>query len=204
MALITEVEFDLSRMGGGDAPRHPGRHVSGVIRYLEVIVNPKIAEKRQADADMSPEDLQRMNTYREMGFMWEEVFEREFARRMFTARQRDGVIKQEPMEKDGIHMTPDGFSLSEWVLEEYKLTWRSAKRLADMEADFWAWFVQIKAYCYAYKTFKARLFVFFVNGNYAPQVPQARRFDMTFTPTELEANWKMILKGHSSMQAKGL
>lgn len=196
MALIREIEFDLSRAGGSDAPRHPGLHVSSIIRHLEVTADPRLAAKRQSDADMSEEDLKRMSNFRELGFMWEQVFEKQFAARMIARRN---VVAQDPIEKDGIHMTPDAFDIVNWVLEEYKCTWKSSSKVSDLENEFWAWFVQMKAYCYALKTFKARLFVFFVNGNYKGSGPQARWFDIEFKPRELETNWQMILKGRASM-----
>lgn len=170
-------------------------HCTSIIRDLEnTAINPG---KFQPDSELSVEEVQRLENYRLMGHLWEDVFSRSFAKyQMIPTRN---VVEQDPLELDGITMTPDAIDIANWVLEEYKCTWKSANRIANLEVDFWAWFVQIKAYCYALKFQKARLFVLFVNNDWSPPAPKARRFDMEFSPRELMMNWDMLRKHRSRM-----
>lgn len=205
MALITEVEVDLSHLVGGSgpgapAPRTVGVHVSSIIKYLHGKTDEVIARRKEIDA--LPEDERRKAyTYWEMGFAWEQIIADILGPRMFSRRI---VVDQEEIEVDGILMNPDAYSIPDQTGEEYKATWRSAKNVSDLEGNFWPWFAQMKAYAYGLKTLKYRLFVYFVNGNWQPPVPMVRRFDITFSPRELELNWKMILQGRDDMIKKGL
>jgi hypothetical protein len=113
------------------------------------------------------------------------------------------------IQKDGIWLTCDGVDLVEeppragltndpqddWVLEEFKLTWLSSNHPLDGR-KFRHWFWQIKGYCWAWETCRARLRVFYVNGNYAPKQPLYHSYELLFTYEELKTNWQMIT-GHA-------
>lgn len=200
MALITEVDVDLSHLvgewGPDAAPTRPaGLHVTSIIRAALKLAGNK--KKWKDDDLMTDEERHTAQVRWEMGFAWEQVFEAVLAPRMFSRRQ---VVRQEPLQVEGIWLSPDAMSVIDWTLEEYKLTWRSMSSVSDLEGEFDSWFMQIKAYCYALKTFKARLFVFFVNGNYRGSGPTVRRFDITFTPQELKSNWAMILNNRELVE----
>lgn len=205
-----DFEFDNDEMRGGvglayarPTPRSTHLpHVSNIIRDLEnTITKPG---QRRDDSDISGADRERLNRYREMGFMWELVVEETWKRRMQQRRAGD-LISQEEIEYDGILMTPDGLYIPDWCNEEYKATWRSMKRAAldAIMAEFWAWFVQIKAYCLGQGTHTSRLFVFFVNGDYRPMVPRSKRYDIEFSDQDLDENWLMIKQHERHMRLQG-
>lgn len=197
MAHVVEVEYDLKEVAGGlalslpgPAPRSTGLHVSGIIRDID---NRLIHRgERQLDAELSPDELRRMGNYRDMGFMWEQVFTEVFAQR--ERLKLDGIHQQE-MERDGIYGTPDWIAIDPWRVVDFKCTWRSSRRVPNIQEDFRTWFMQLKAYCYMVKTAHAELIVFFVNGDYLQSGPQRRRFQITFGMRELVDNWE-LLKRH--------
>lgn len=204
-----DFEFDNDEMRGGvgvayatPTPRSSHLpHLSNIIRDLEnTITKPG---QRRGDADISTAERETLNRYREAGFIWEIVVEQTWKRRM-QQRQTD-MISQTEIEHDSILMTPDGLYIPDWILEEYKLTWRSMKRAAldSIQSEFWAWFVQMKGYCLGMGTTTARLFVFFVNGNYSPMVPRTKRYDIEFTGQELDENWLMIKQHERHMRMQG-
>lgn len=131
-----------------------------------------------------------MGNYREMGFIWEQVFTEIFAKRMKL--RLDGIHQQE-IERDGVFGTPDWIALSPWRVVDFKATWRSAKRVVNLQEDFRTWFMQLKAYCMMMRTARAVLYIFFVNGDYASSGPQIRQFDIIFGMKELVDNWNMML-----------
>jgi hypothetical protein len=62
------------------------------------------------------------------------------------------------------------------------------------DKKFWHWLVQIKAYCHLLDTTRARLHVFFVNGDYAShRDPQYRSWDLGFHEGEIAENWSMLV-----------
>ena len=159
--------------------RAPGCHVSGVIKSLEKRYG---RLQGRTDIDEKPDDY--WNDYRTAGFLIERAF-RELLSDLNLVRPGELCV-------DGVHMTPDYLDANEWVLEEWKCTWRSSGW--DIEDPKWdSWFMQIKAYCHALGTLRARLRVFFVNGSYKPRVPQMKAWEMEFTERELQENWQMIL-----------
>ena len=199
--LIQEVGFELGPVVGGLTPEalRPGVvHCTSIIRDLEnTALNPG---KFKPDHELSAEEVLQLEAYRLMGHLWEDVFSHAFAHHQMIPSRN--VVEQESLALDGISLTPDAMDIRNWVLEEYKCTWRSSARIANLQEDFWAWFVQIKAYCYALKCRKARLFVLFVNNDWAPPKPKPRRFDMEFSERELEMNWAMLVQHRGRMLAQ--
>lgn len=225
--LIVPVEFEIGDpMGGPDAidlvPRRPGMHISHIASDLYQKLYPG---KRQPFEDMDAETQLQMQAYREMGFMWEEVFTQVFRTRQFgrNHRQNRGLMLQAslsvcehgvefehtpcpqacaPSESTIITLSPDGNDTIDRTLEEYKCTWRSSSRLTTFEEDFWDWLVQTKAYCFVLRYLRVRFFMYFVNGNYAPRKPHVRRMDIEFTPEDLIKNWNMLMGHRRRMLAK--
>jgi hypothetical protein len=209
MAEIVEVEFDLASLqeGGLDleyrAPllvHDKDLHATSILYDLDAKLN---RTKRKTDAEHTEDELRILNRYRFAGHMWEMVLRELTKRTPLPDLPKRNVIEQEPIKLDHINLTPDGLDIGypEWVLEEYKCTWKSADRLANLEEDFWLWLAQIKAYCYALKCRRARLFVMLMCGNWKPPVPDWRRLDMRFSQRELDLNWSMMLKHRDRMLA---
>lgn len=196
------VDSDGNRLGTG---RASGRHISDTIKYL----------RKVRGAKGGPEDEQeglRMFA----GFMWEAALEWAFRLLMSL---RDGVLKQAKCFLDGLHGSPDALDVTdeaEYVLEEYKLTWRSMRWIEAIkpkkdwipasfeeafETNFFDWSLQIPAYLQCLSKVlgrpvrRARLYVFFVMGDYSFQAkrgPRIRVFELEYSDDELEQNWSVL------------
>lgn len=170
-------------------------HVSEIIRWVEVKTG-----KREARGN-SEEDNSRLALYTSMGWAWEEICRNALVR-VWTSDHHnhpDRFICPGELESDGIVGTPDWFDAEDLVVEEMKATWRSSNR--EITTDFWSWMVQIKAYCHLLGILDARLRVFFVNGNYAPTIPQIKMWYLSFNEREIADNWVM-LKANAQAMAK--
>ena len=178
---ITEIDEEMPTLGSSNFTRSPGIHLSDVLRSLNKTLN----RTKTSDWDMDPT--------RAVGLLWEEVLNRAFAD---SLGERCGEIC-----KDGVIMTPDGFHVEDWELEEAKATWRSMNReLTD--PSFWDWFAQMKAYCYATGTQVARLRVLWVAGDYRGSGPKYQRYRVEFTENELNDNWQMLMNHKKTMEDK--
>lgn len=218
MAQIVEAPFelDLNELKSGIEtdvlllePRSPGLHQSDLIRDLEnTVLKPGL---RKPDIDISDDEMATLNRYREAGFMWEIILESVFKRRRIDNLNPKKFLRQVEIQHDGVFKTIDALQLEDRKkgipkrVLEFKLTFRSAGRaqLDRIESEFWSWFVQLKGNCLAWDTRIASLFVFFVNGNYKPTVPQTRRFDIAFTDEELLQNWSMLKQHEVIMRREG-
>lgn len=196
---VTELPIDLSFPQRIEGPlpdedavtgRTPGLHLSDIYKDLEMSLPTAMREA-------SPEDLL---FYAAGGFMWEHVFSMAFAR----AYKEKGVIKLGEMQVDGIYCTPDNVRVEPWRNVETKCTWRSARKLEDIEKFFWPWLVQAKGYSKLIGTLETELHGFFMNGDYKPPIPCTRSLLLTFNARELEENWDMILRHAERMRKKGL
>jgi hypothetical protein len=113
---------------------------------------------------------------------------------------RSGVVKQIAVQRDGIHMTPDGFNSVAGELESYKVTrrtLRNARTQEDFESNFWAWCVQEKSYCLAVGVDTVRWIVLWAAGDYSRgpgSGPQMLTCVATFTAAELVENWRVVLR----------
>lgn len=169
-------------------PRSSGVHVSEIIRSIENEVTKK--GKRKPQQELSEDERRRMGAYTSAGFAWEEIIRRHLVEMQITSNDRYSSPGE--VERDGIFGTPDWFDIEDFCVEEFKCTWRSSRR--DISADFWSWWVQIKAYCWMLGVETARLRVFFVNGDYRESGPQIRQWQASFDEAELKANWKMLVQ----------
>jgi len=186
VTLRTETVADLQHIAGPS--RSEGLHVSGVLKSILLALEP---ERFGGEMDW---------TKIELGFAVERLIERAFAE-----RQRN-IVRIGELEKDGISGSPDGVSFDdplapgEMIVHEIKCTWMSATGCPEHK-KFVHWLWQIKAYCYLAETTRARLHVFFVNGNYKDErSPLYREWDLTFHEGELAENWMMITNAASALR----
>jgi hypothetical protein len=145
------------------------------------------------------------------GFLWERALEfaaagmpldeaLEVAFKRYMVSVRGSVTKQIAVERDGIHMTPDGFNPVTGELESYKVTrrtLRNARLQEDFETNFWPWCVQEKSYCLAVGVDTVRWIVLWAAGDYSKgpgSGPQMLTSVATFTAEELMENWRVVLK----------
>jgi hypothetical protein len=162
------------------APRSKGLHLSDIINDIERVMYPKEYERTQGMTNP---------VWAEIGFKWERVLDLE---NRFSAAWKDGLGKR-PGEivRDGIIMSPDGECVADGYIEEYKCTWKSAKKTP---VDIWRWMVQTKAYCYGMGVNVVKFRVCYVNGYYDfNEGPVRKTFLIEFTDEELEGNWSMIV-----------
>ncbi len=221
---IHMVDGEGREMGEG---RSPGLHWSTVVNRLIEIEK----GKPQTGIPGEQEFVRMALGFVLEGFI-EDSFKRWMAASAGNERQvvtqtelgMDGVL----MTLDGIDYSSDPP-----VVEEYKATWKSMNKLGSrgwspeawnqlhptfndndlmliadgLYAEFWGWLVRIMGYCRAVGTTQARLIVLFVNGDYSYKPghgPQMRRFDLTFTPEEIEDNWVMGRRMAAILEKEGV
>lgn len=181
---LTTLEEQLPSTFFSDDPhdRSEGLHLSNILEDIEVAMfNPN----RGGDIDL--------NVFRTMGFVWEQVIERILAYNMV---EKGLLIRPGELKLDGIYLTPDGISVVDWTLEEWKCTWKSMRHGIDSD-KFWRYWAQAKAYCKAIKSTRVRLRVFYVNGSYSwndkkESGPRIHTYEAQFTQREIDENWSMI------------
>lgn len=199
-------EIDPKTMASGvgeefesPAPRSAGFHISNILRDIENRLL-KRGQRKPYD-DLTDQEKSRMGKYTEMGFIWEVVVESVWKRRMLSRRKEAGAIRQTEIERDGIYMTLDAVIPGKpWIVEEYKATWLSSRHPIE-GPKFWYWREQQKGYCGAVDTNRSNLFVFHVNGDYRESGPQAKAWEIEWSPRELAENWQMVTR-HRDLMAK--
>lgn len=189
---------ELRAMGEG---RSAGLHLSAVIRAMMVAAGESVGP---VEGDQEGVRLQE-------GFLWERALEymvaglpfdeaMEVAFKRYLVSLFRPVVKQVVLEKDGIHMTPDGLDWKIGRLESYKVTRKSLRRALakeDFEANFWNWMVQEKAYAWAAGVDSCRWVVLWAAGDYSKgpgSGPRVLECVCTWTVDELKANWDAVLR----------
>jgi len=174
-------------MGSG-VPRSEGLHLTDVIKSLET----KLGVGYKGDG------FEDIFLTMEMGFWWEDVLALAFARRHAVRLDEvccdgiigspDGIIPDPGMhDADGnVLVDPSG----NIVLEEYKLTWKSAKKPLN---DVWKYMVQAKSYCHMLGFDTVIFRACYVFGYWNGKGPLYREAYIKFTEEELENNWNMIV-----------
>lgn len=201
---------------GLDASLMPMGHGRGEELHLGAILKEKkIAAGENVDDIPGEQPWLRA----QCGFLWEvaveyvvagmpidEAIELAFKRHMRALRP---MARQLKLELDGIRMTPDG--LWERASLSWKATWRGlgkAATLEDFEANFWTWHDAEKAYCYGMQKAgllpegeaTCRFEVLWIRGDYrGAGGPKALGCEVTWTPEELEENWRIILQVRERM-----
>lgn len=166
--------------------RSPGLHASEIYNDLYQDLEPKRYKR-----GTTPNPL-----YLEMGLMLEHILEEALVRRLSNLER-----PSEFMTKEGIAYSPDGLEFcpdGSIVLLEYKCTTMSSKDMPHEPGNgfppkFDKYMTQMKFYARNLGTTKARLYVFFVVGNYAPPVPELLVWDLEFTQQELEECHRMMI-----------
>lgn len=198
--LVTPIPFNIAEINVGHdtSPRTPGLHVSAVIRDIANRITKK--GERPAWDTQTDEERLKGSTYQALGFAWERVLERALSEQY--EQEHDFLVRPGEQYLDGIYLSPDPFDLRDGVLEEWKCTWKSSNKFADIEKFFWEWTVQIKSYLKALGLTQCRLRVYFVNGDYKDSGPQVKCAMLTFTQREIDENWRMITN-HAKGMADG-
>jgi hypothetical protein len=189
-------------MGEG---RPAGLHLSEIIHRMKVAMGENVSE---IEGDQPYMRMQE-------GFLWETAVEYmiagmplddaiELAFKRYMVAIRSDVCTQIKLEKDGIHMTPDGFNEAEGELESYKCTRKSFRGARDeFESSFWPWLVQEQAYAYALGVDTVHWIVLFQAGDYSKGKgtgPRAMQATAVFTPEELVKNWEVVLTNAKGMR----
>lgn len=185
--------IDTLARGDHGTPRTSGVHQSGIIQALLQAMDPN----RYAN----PVTEQAKSVYFAAGFAFEQVvegalltaLEDRIAENLMAAMEveRPGEIASE-----GILQSPDGLEFDTETVHEFKLTWMSSREgIAGPGAKKWLW--QIQGYLHTLGWTKAILWVLWVNGGYAPPVPQFMAYQLEFTPFEIAENWAMLLANKS-------
>lgn len=179
---ITPIAPDLD-LGASSLVRSPGLHVSTLYNDLYQDLEPG----RYGWG--APLDMRRI----ELGFSLEEMLEEGLKRRMAS---RPGEFRT----KEGIAFSPDLLIFNGGVrLGEIKLSWKSSREVPRVAGTrhfppkFDKWFTQMQAYCHHLETPLARLYGFFVNGDYSTMTPEFLAWDIEFTPDELRTTWTQLL-----------
>jgi hypothetical protein len=186
--LVTELPFDplaaiRSESEQQGQQRSPGLHLSTIYSDIEAqwLKREPIDEKERA-------------AYMSGGFLWEHAFSRAFGQSILSL----DVARPPELYLDGIIGSPDLIDYKLWRVLDTKFTWKSARKLEHMERYFWPWLCQMKSYLKMMQTMAAcdtaELYVFFVNGDYAPPKPRARHLELKFDQQEIDENWEMVVR----------
>lgn len=192
------------RMGEG---RGVGLHLGDVLSYLEDVGLGKAYSGEEN------------SLWAAGGFMFEVMLSQAFSRYMQLAdasgRGRHVVSGREYCVYGGdtpIFINPDGYDTANDRVEEYKATWRSARKLLLCDRDgglalrqhCWRWLHQIMTYCRFFETRDARLYILFLMGDYSygkasktnptplPAGPCMLVLDLEFSEEDLNTSWAMV------------
>jgi len=198
-----QLNAELSPTGEG---RPSGLHLSGIIHRMKVAAGEKVGGIKgdQEGVRMMEGFLWEIALeYMTSGLTFDEAMDLAFKRHMGAVRRQ--IATQIKLERDNVHMTPDGFDNAEGSLESYKYTRRSFKSAVnaeEFESNFWPWFIQEKSYCLAAGVDTVKWIVCFASGDYTRGpggFPKVLEGSATFTPEELVSNWKIVMAHAASM-----
>jgi hypothetical protein len=198
VVIIRPYEQELDLLGVVSPLRSAGLHMSEIYNDYYQRADPKRFKGGKLD-------MVRMAA----GTVLESVFEQALAIGM--AGERPGEF----VTDEGIFYSPDiiAFEGKIVVLGEIKVTWMSAtdvpisptqakktgltstwdgKGPATFGKKFNKYFTQMKCYCYHLQTPYARLYIYFVNGDWKPPVPVFLAWDFEFSMMELKEEWAMM------------
>lgn len=176
--------------------RSPGLHLTQITGHILRRLDPKRYGREMSRADTE--------NYQDTGFLWEDILGRVLADRAGQVEGSTAVrFRPGEVEKDGVIGSPDALVLQDdqWVVEEYKATWKSARGLDEpnvgsglTDSKFVGYILQSKAYCAMVGATTARLFIFFINGTYGDRmVPEVRAYQLTWTAQEIAEGWQEIV-----------
>lgn len=206
--IITEIQADFNLQFNAE-PRSLGLHVSEIIRD----VAGEMGYLRKDDEEELDWTLARYRATH--GADIAKMYPTVFYRVMLGLAFEDWLGPQLPhtnfhgigeLQRDGLVGTPDGLEFTNDAggsacIHEFKLTWKSSR--SDREtpqqriAREFMYLCQTKSYCAMVRAsgvecLRSILHVFWVNGNYRGSGPEYRRYQLDFTPDEVEANWRLM------------
>ena len=174
-----------------NAPRSPGVHLSGILKYLAYSPGGALADGK---AQGEPSDFEETYpTVVACGHMWEE----------FCVSLYPSLIWQPgPRERNGIIGTPDGLNfglsfkdLELDVLEEAKFT---TKSMRTPDTWPWWWVRQGLGLCALHGLFHVRWHSLWAHGWYKGKrwehLPVYTRTLVEFSEREVEGWWKVLVK----------
>ncbi len=201
-------------------PPDSGTHVPGTLHVSRIIgdimrrLDPKRYDKHTADGKPVPMDMQKVQA----GVSFEQGLER-----ILMTQTLPGLFRPDPLQVDGIWMSPDGLVpgpaflqeygdlldlrplaaaaiMQTWVVAEYKLTWYSETKDCPGDPVFTPWLWQMQAYCKGTGSRFGLLVPQFINGNYKPPKPSppVPRL-LEWTPQEIDETWTMLVN-HAKAQ----
>lgn len=198
MKILEETEMQLERkdilarfpiVRPPAAPRTPGIHASGILRYVaETSGMKKVLEQ------ISEDDLPLRWA---MGFAWEE-----FCASFYP----DMVYQPGEASPHNIVMTCDGHSYIDeigFVIEEFKYTAKKRKDAPTFCLEEWLWLQQGKGYCWGYGASNVRWHVCYYNGDYKGAGPVYMRYLIHFNEEDLAATSRMLLANRERAIEKG-
>ena len=152
-------------------PRSPGIHLTNITNDIYYTV-------------LHGKDNRTDNQiWGEVGFIWEELLTMAFREKLAN---RPGEIMLE-----GVAMSPDGMDWENWVVHEYKVTWRSS---AKLPVDDERWMMQAKGYCKGLGAKTVVMKILYLMGDYREnREPVYKVYEIVFSPQELEENWQMVM-----------
>ncbi len=183
---VTPIEPDIDLTAQPGYVRSPGLHMSDIYgAYYE-----EADKKRYGKGRFSKDEG---DAYMSAGLAFERVLEAGFR----------GGLAERPGEfrsSNGIIYSPD-LLISNGVplrLGEIKATWKSSKDTPTKKGEqfgpkFDKYMSQLKLYAHDLETPYARLYTFFVNGDYKRRVPQFKAWDLEFTAQELHEEWQTMM-----------
>lgn len=189
---VTPLDLVLpSEADEAGSDRNPGLHISGLIKHLLVVMDPKTYFENP-DAEIAGDSRYILW---ELGLGWEDIaLSRAFWERILRRTYPSMSYKQVQAKKDGIWGTCDMVSLGKRTLiTESKLT-RISMKNDILSVRFWSWRVQMMAYCEMWDARHAILPVCFLNGDYKPPRIVPRAWSFEFDKQELRDNWAMLMQ----------
>lgn len=193
---IIPIEHGLTLAQGFGAPRSPGRHLSDIYNDYYAKLEPKRYGRG------GPLPLEKF----ELGMAFEEMLEDGLKKRLVLAEGsgRPGEFTTE----EGIIFTPDLLIFNGCTrVGEIKLTFMSTKgapwKLGEVydsfDEKFSKYMTQIMCYCKHIGTTHARLYAFFVRGDYRGNDQILRAWDLEFTQHEIDEEWDTIWRHGKSV-----
>lgn len=185
---VTDIPFDpltaiRSESEQAGQARSEGLHLSTIYADIEAQWL-----KRQ------PLDEKDRANYFAGGYLWEHAFSLALRQSLLTP----DIQRPPELWLDGIIGSPDLIDYQAWRPWDTKFTWKSARKLDSLEKWFWPWLCQQKGYIRMMQEMapcdSAELYVFFVNGDYAPPIPQTRHLLLEFGQEEIDENWQMVTR----------